>query len=105
MSVTAAGAAQPGSGCHAPSSELRRLCHEMEAVFLRQLFAAMRSSISQDESLTSSPEQGLFTAMLDDQLASETAGKMGPRGIGEALYRQLSRRLPAEDGTCPTPEK
>jgi flagellar protein FlgJ len=74
-------------------AELRRLAHEMEGLFLSQLFRAMRESVpAEDGDVGSEYGKEVFTAMMDDRLASQAAQKM-QRGIGEALYRQLSRRL------------
>jgi Rod binding domain-containing protein len=70
------------------------MAQEMEAVFLAQLFQAMRASVPQDGLTGPSPEQDLFTALLDERVASIAAARM-KRGMSEVLYRQLSRRLPA----------
>jgi Rod binding domain-containing protein len=73
-------------------AQLRRLADELESVFLNQLFQAMRQSVPDGGLGTSSPGEEMFTAMLDEQLAKEAAFKW-ERGLGEELYRQLSRRL------------
>jgi len=82
-------------------AHLRRMCHELEGVFLMQLFQAMRQSVPERGIYELSYGEELFTSLLDEGLASEAARRMN-RGIGEALYRQLSRRLPPEDLTEPT---
>jgi flagellar protein FlgJ len=76
----------------APRAELRRLSREMEAVFLQQLFRAMRESVPEGGLIERSAGEDAFTAMLDERLASEAAAR-STRGLGEALYRQLARRL------------
>jgi flagellar protein FlgJ len=73
--------------------EVRRLSHELEAVFVNQLFQAMRASVPQDDVLGHAPGQEMFTAIMDERLASEAAQRL-QRGLGENLYRQLARRLP-----------
>jgi Rod binding domain-containing protein len=83
-------------------AQLRRMAHELEGVFLNQLFQAMRASVPQDESNEAAPGQGLFTSLLDERLASMAAERM-TGGLGEALYRQMARRLPPEEAS-PTPE-
>lgn len=82
-------------------AELRRLSHEMEGVFLRQLFAAMRSGVPEGGLIESTPGEETFRSLLDDRLASIAAEKM-ERGIGEALYRQLCRRLDASRADTPS---
>lgn len=86
-------------GAHA---QLRRLAHEMEGVFVSQLFQAMRASIPEGGVLERSPGEQTFTGMLDDLVARRAAEKT-ERGIGEALYRQLARRLPPEPAGGETP--
>lgn len=75
-------------------AELRRAAHELEAVFLAQLFRAMRATVPSPGDGDAERATEMFTSMLDDRLAGLAAERM-QRGMGEALYRQLSRRLVA----------
>ena len=92
-------AAAPRPDTHA---QLRRMAHELEGVFLNQLFKAMRESVPQDESGEAESGRELFTSLLDERLAS-LAAERSKSGLGEALYRQMARRLPPEE-TSPQPE-
>ncbi len=87
-----------GAGATTPPRDdrdrLRRPAHELEGVFLNQLFQAMRASVPRDGILEDAPGQEMFTSVLDEKLASEAAAR-SQRGVGEALFRQLSRRLAA----------
>lgn len=89
----------PGTARHAPPplddprTRLRKASHDLESVFINELFKAMRETVPDDGILAQDPGQGLFTGMLDERIAQSYAGQ-GRSGIGEALYRQLSRRLP-----------
>jgi Rod binding domain-containing protein len=75
----------------------------LEGVFLSQLFKAMRDTVPAGESGPGSEGRELFTTMLDDTLAEQAAQRM-THGLGEALYRQLSRRLDqAEQGARVAP--
>jgi Rod binding domain-containing protein len=76
-----------------PRARLRELSHALEGVFLAQMFQAMRATVPASESGTA-PGQDLFTALLDERLA-ELAAERLRGGMGDALYRQLSRRLDA----------
>jgi Rod binding domain-containing protein len=89
---------QPAGGLAAappqdPRPALRRLAHELEGVFMSQLFQAMRASVPESGLVESAPGKELFTSLMDERLAGEAAQRMR-NGLGEALYRQLCRRLP-----------
>jgi Rod binding domain-containing protein len=100
--MTPAGGIQ-GTGGNAPvaaadsRAKVRQLAHALEGVFLNQLFQAMRKSVPQDGLLEPAPGQEMFTQLFDERIANE-ASRHTTRGLGEALYRQLAARLPA-DGT------
>jgi Rod binding domain-containing protein len=93
----------PGVGSSAPSSagpenphaKLRRLSKELEGVFVQQLFSAMRDATPKNDLMGESEGEKMFTSMLDDAMASQASQRFD-RGLGEALYRQLSRSLPPE---------
>ncbi len=87
--------ARPAADPAAKHAALRRQCHELEGVFVRQLFEAMRKATPRGDGTQGSPGEGAFTEMLDDALASRAAAGL-ERGLGEAMYRQLSRRLDAQ---------
>ena len=79
-------------------TQVRALSHQLEGVFLAQLFQAMRASVPQEDGLSQAPGQEMFTQMLDERVAAEAANHM-TRGLGDALYRQLAARLPASGPT------
>jgi len=76
-----------------PHVQLRQMAHALESVFLNQLFQAMRASVTQ-EGGEDAPAREMFTGLFDQQVAGMAAGKE-TRGLGEALYHQLARRLDA----------
>jgi len=76
-------------------AKLRKAAHDLEGVFVAELFKAMRETVPEDGILSQAPGQDLFQGMMDDRIADLYAGR-SPGGLGEALYRQLSRRLPDE---------
>ena len=86
----------PGPAPGAERAELRKLSQALEGVFVRQLIAAMRESVPKSDGLGSEGQQ-VFTDMFDDTLARLVAERM-QRGMSEALYQELSRRLPPESG-------
>jgi flagellar protein FlgJ len=81
--------AEPSNG---RAAELRKASHALEGVFVNELFKAMRATVPQGGFLSEDPGHDLFTGMLDERLAQSYAER-AQGGLGEALYRQLSRRL------------
>lgn len=84
-----------------PRAELKKLAQEMEGMFLRQLFQAMRESVHHDNPAEVSAGEELFTSLFDEHLASQAAQRL-ERGMGAALYRQLVRGLDAQTLKPPT---
>jgi flagellar protein FlgJ len=93
----AIGASPPPRDDHAA---LKKLAQDLEGLFVNQLFQAMRASVpSTGISGQTDPGQELFTSMFDQSMAQETARHMN-RGLSDALYHQLVRRL--GEGSEPT---
>ncbi|MEQ1833512.1 MAG: rod-binding protein [Candidatus Eisenbacteria bacterium] len=76
-----------------PHVQLRKMAHAMEGLFLNQLFQAMRASVPTAGG-EDAPAQEMFTSLFDQQIAALSAEQQS-RGLGEALYHQLARRLDA----------
>lgn len=76
-------------------AELRKAARQLEGVFLSHLFRAMRETVAEGDPAAAQSGRELFTGLLDDALAEQAAAQL-ERGMGEALYRQLSRRLPTD---------
>lgn len=76
-----------------PHVQLRKMAHAMEGLFLNQLFQAMRASVPASGG-EDAPAQQMFTSLFDQQVAASSAQQQS-RGLGEALYHQLARRLDA----------
>lgn len=83
----------PSAGDH---EKLRALSHELEGLFLKQMLDVMRKSVPQSGLVESSLGEETFTSMLDERLASEAA-RRSQGGLGDALYRQLARRLEGDE--------
>jgi Rod binding domain-containing protein len=75
-----------------PHTKLRHVAQQLEGVFVAQLFQAMRASVPDGGLTGQEPGGDVFRSMMDDQLANLAAERF-QRGIGDALYRQLSTRL------------
>ncbi len=72
---------------------LKKASNDLEGVFINELFKAMRETVPEDGILSEDPGKDMFTGMMDEKLAQLQAEK-SHGGIGDALYRQLSRKLP-----------
>ncbi len=98
-----------GTALQAPAADprvtLRKVSHEFEAAFLRQMLAAMRASVPhEDAGGRTNPGEDMFTSMLDDRLASVAAAR-SRGGLGDATYRQLSQRLPPDSPVAPRSDR
>lgn len=93
MTAPIRGATGPVAKPDEAHAKLRKASHDLESVFINELFKAMRATVPDDGILANDPGQDLFTGMMDERIAQSYAGQ-GKTGIGEALYHQLSRRLP-----------
>ncbi len=71
-------------------AEMRQACVEFESYFLQMMFKEMRKTISKDGFIPTSRAQEIFTEMLDEQYAKNSA-KAGGFGLAEMMERQLSR--------------
>jgi len=79
--------------------KLRKAASDLEGLFVSQMFKAMRATVPTDEGIVSGGSgEEIFTGLMDEHLAAETPSHWGG-GISEALYRQLSRGLPAASAT------
>ena len=77
--------------------KLRKVCQDMEAVFLNMLMSQMRASIPADPLLGDSNAKKIIQSMLDTEMTKDMA-KSGGMGLGNMLYRQLSPTLHASKG-------
>ena len=80
---------------------LRAATKQLEAVFVQQLFKAMRETIPQDGLTNGGAGEDIFTGLMDEKIATHVPDQW-KRGIGESLYRQLRAALPhANHGAAP----
>ena len=74
-------------------ARLRQAAHDLEGVFMSQLFKAMRETVPEGEGIfESSTAEGIFSSMLDEVMGAAAAKRI-EGGLGDALYNQLNRRL------------
>ena len=75
---------------------LRKAADQLQAVFLNQLFQAMRASVPKGDDGVTGDGGGeeMFQSMMDERISQLVAPKLS-HGVGDALYHQLARRLDA----------
>jgi flagellar protein FlgJ len=76
---------------------LRAASTEFEAIFMNQLVSAMRKTVGESGLIQKSQGERMFESMLDEEWARGLAGRHGPSGLSELIYRQLSRQMELED--------
>jgi len=84
-------------------ARLRSLCREFEAIFIQEMFKAMRKTVPEDPLFGRDNGREIYQDLLDGELAREMARKQG-LGLADAIYRQL-RRLEGEAGPPERPDR
>jgi len=75
-----------------PDPKLRQAAKQLEGVFVEHLFAAMRETVPEGGLVDGGSGEDIFTSLLDRHLADELASGW-ERGIGAAVFRQLSAAI------------
>jgi flagellar protein FlgJ len=74
-------------------AKLKKACQDFEAVFTTYMLKTMRSTIPTDNSGAFGNQREIFESMFDQTLSTEISRSRKPLGIGDALYRELSKKL------------
>lgn len=77
--------------------ELLNACKDFEAILLNKMLSTMRESIPEGGLFEKSYGEKIYQSMLDEQMTNEWAHGKG-MGIGELLYKQLSRSIKPSAG-------
>lgn len=76
--------------------ELKEACQNFEALFLNMIFKSMRNTIQKSELMGESFATNMYEDMLYEKFSEEAAKDRGI-GIGDMLYKQLSKNLEKGD--------
>lgn len=90
-------AALGASAAATPRNEEQRLlqtARQFESVFVRQMFAAMRSTVPTDGMLDGGAGEEMFTTLLDEHVADDAPAQLGD-GFSRQIVAQFRRPLPA----------
>lgn len=74
-------------------AKLKKACQDFEAVFTSYMLKTMRSTVPQDNSGAFGNQRDIFNSMFDQTLSTEISRSRKPIGIGDALYRDLSKKI------------
>ena len=77
--------------------KLLEACKDFEAILLNKLLSSMRESIPEGGLFEKSYGEKIYQSMLDEEMTKEWAHGKGT-GIGELLYKQLSRSIKPSAG-------
>jgi flagellar protein FlgJ len=86
-----------GGDAEATREALKEVSQEFEAVFLQQMVTAMRKTVGESGLIEKSNAEKMFEGMLDEEWARSLAGRHGPGGLSNMIYRELGRRLGLEE--------
>lgn len=74
------------------SERLRTATQDFEAVFVQEMFKAMRATVPDGGLVDGGRSEEVFTSLLDEHVAGLTA-KRGGGDLADALYRQLTGEI------------
>ena len=74
-------------------AKLKKACQDFEAVFTSYMLKTMRSTVPQDTSGVFGNQREIYDSMFDQALSTEISQSRKPLGIGDALYRELAKRI------------
>ena len=75
--------------------KLKKACSDLEAVFVNMMFSQMRNTVQKSDLFGGGYAEDMYEDMLYDKY-SEEASKNNGTGLGDMLYRQLSKNMKKE---------
>ena len=79
--------------------QIREVAKQMESLFMQELMKSMRSTTMNSGMLDNQATE-MGTSMLDQQFSTQMTGM--PRGLSDAIARQLERQMGVQPGTSAT---
>lgn len=71
--------------------ELKKVCQDIEQLFLGMMYKQMKMTVPKSDLFPDDTSRKIFDSMLDDVLMEE-ASKSNTFGLGNMLYKQLSKQ-------------
>ena len=81
--------------------KLKKACTDFEAVFMGYMLKTMRKTVPHDDKGAMGNQKEIYDSMFDQQLTTQISQSKKSFGIGEAMYRQLSRKRHDEEANTP----
>ena len=75
----------------ADDKKLRKVCRDMESMFMNMLLTSMRETVPEGGLIEKSSGEKIMQSMLDQELSNNMA-KAGGIGIADMLHRQLAAK-------------
>jgi flagellar protein FlgJ len=73
--------------------KLKKACQDFEAIFTTYMLKNMRNTLGEDYSGVDGNQKEIFQSMFEQSLSTQISRSDKAIGIGEALYRELSKRM------------
>ncbi|MEA4845822.1 MAG: rod-binding protein [Clostridiaceae bacterium] len=77
--------------------KLKEACSDLEAIFVSMMFKQMRNTVQKSGLFDGGMAEEVYEDMLYDKYAEEVSKGSGT-GLGDLLYRQLSKSMKPEGG-------
>lgn len=88
------------SAAAARNAKLHKISHQLEGVFVQQMYKSMRSTVPTGGLADGGAGEEMFTGLLDEHVAADTPQKW-KHGLSESIYRQLRAAVHAQDSAIP----
>jgi peptidoglycan hydrolase FlgJ len=85
-----------GLGLSRKDAKLKRACADFEGILLNYMFESMRKTVGEGGVFGNSFQKNMYESMFTQEVSTFMARGKGA-GLGEALYRQVSRQTNEED--------
>ena len=76
----------------ADDQKLRKVCRDMESMFMNMLLTSMRETVPEGGLIEKPSGEKIMQSMLDQELSNSMA-KAGGIGIADMLHRQLAAKI------------
>ncbi|MDI3546942.1 MAG: rRNA (adenine-N6)-dimethyltransferase [Halanaerobiales bacterium] len=85
---------QSWSGKGSKDEQLKELCNEFTAIFLKQMFKAMRGTVPESGFIDGGFSEDIFTDMLDTEISKIGSNQQGMNSLSRVLYQELKSKEP-----------
>lgn len=80
----------------ADTAKLKKVCRDLESVFLNYMMTTMRATVPKDTLTGDGPEKEIYQSLFDTELTTQVA-QAGGMGLADMIYRQLSSDMKSKN--------